>query len=218
MWPHVLRHTLPAMALAAVIACPAAAAQGDDPDWPCIQRKVPELSLAQIWNGPELPPATARAPKDAPGDAKADARISTLAFDVSQRRMPLTDAQKEIRDFAASLPEEQKEQRMMALVQALFEHMNHERSDVIAGIARYAHRQADMAASLRQEASAVDAMRTKVDTDPNELTLRNDRLVLRTRIFHERVQSLTFVCEVPTLIEQRLYALAKTAAEALESR
>ena len=29
--------------------------QGADPDWPCIQRKVPELSLAQIWNGPELP-------------------------------------------------------------------------------------------------------------------------------------------------------------------
>src|SRR3546814_14837503 len=108
MWPHVLRYTLPAMALAALIACPAAAAQGDDPDWPCIQRKVPELSLAQIWNGPQLPPATA----DAPKDATADASISNLAFDVSQRRMPLTDAQTEIKDFAASLPERSEESRV----------------------------------------------------------------------------------------------------------
>jgi hypothetical protein len=42
--------------------------------------------------------------------------------------------------------------------------------------------------------------------------------VLRTRIFQERAQSLTFVCEVPTLIEQRLYALARTIAEALNAK
>ena len=29
------------------------------------------------------------------------------------------------------------------------------------------------------------------------------------------MQSLTYVCEVPTLIEQRLYALAKTVAEVM---
>ena len=33
----------------------ASAASNNDPDWPCVQRKVPELSLGQIWNGPELP-------------------------------------------------------------------------------------------------------------------------------------------------------------------
>jgi hypothetical protein len=30
------------------------------------------------------------------------------------------------------------------------------------------------------------------------------------------VQSLTYVCEVPTLIEQRLYALAKAVAEVMK--
>ena len=41
---------------------PAIAAMNTDPDWPCIQRKVPELSLGQIWDGPVLPsrPATGR--------------------------------------------------------------------------------------------------------------------------------------------------------------
>ena len=48
--------------------------------------------------------------------------------------------------------------------------------------------------------------------------MRTDRLTWETRIFEERVQSLTYVCEVPTLIEQRLYALAKTVAEVLPKK
>jgi hypothetical protein len=107
---------------------------------------------------------------------------------------------------------------MTMLVQGLFDHMNRERSQVIAGIARYAHRQRDMAAFLRQEASAVDALQAKPGADPNELQQRNDRLVFQTRVFQERAQSLSFVCEVPTLIERRLYALVKSIAEALEDR
>jgi hypothetical protein len=123
-----------------------------------------------------------------------------------------------IEDFANSFPEDQRKARLMALVRGLFDHMNSERSQVISGIARYAHRQRDMAARLRQEASEVDALRSKPDADPSQLALRNDRLLLQTRIFQERVQSLTFVCEVPTLIEQRLYALAKTISQTLGSQ
>ena len=33
-------------------APPALAASGTDPDWPCIQRKQPHLSLGQVWTGP----------------------------------------------------------------------------------------------------------------------------------------------------------------------
>ena len=184
----------------------ALAAQGDDPDWPCIQRKVPTLSLGQIWNGPELGPAVA-------GQENA-----MLVSELSARRVPLAEAQQMIKDFANSLPEDQRKAHLMALVRGLFDHMNSERSQVISGIARYAHRQRDMAARLRQEASEVDALRSKPDADPSQLALRNDRLLLQTRIFQERVQSLTFVCEVPTLIEQRLYALAKTISETLGSQ
>ena len=99
------------------------------------------------------------------------------------------------------------------LVQGLFDHMNAERSEVISGIARYARRQLELAARLRKEASEVDALRNKPNADVNQITAQTDRLAWETRIFEERVQSLTYVCEVPTLIEQRLYALAKTIAE-----
>lgn len=187
----------------------APAAMNTDPDWPCIQRKVPELSLGQIWNGPELP-QSAR-------DWSNDKEMVALVKELAARRVPLADAQKQIRDFAAGLPADQKNARMTMLVQGLFDYMNHERSQVISGIARYARNQLELAARLRKEASEVDALRSKPDADPNEIAVRTDRLIWETRVFDERVQSLTFVCEVPTLIEQRLYALAKVVADAIGS-
>nr|CAD6595706.1 heat-inducible transcriptional repressor HrcA [Rhizobium sp. Khangiran2] len=189
---------------------PALAAQGDDPEWPCIQRKVPELSLAQIWTGPELPQSAS--------EWAEDPEVSDLVAEVAARRVPLAEAEQTIRDFAASLSPDEREVRLTKLVKGLFDHMNRERSQVISGIGRYAHKQRDLADALRKEASAVDALRAKTDADPNEVAVRNDRIVFQTRIFQERVQSLTFVCEVPTLIEQRLYALTKTISQTLENR
>lgn len=185
----------------ALVASPAFAAQGDDPSWPCIQRKVPQLSLAQIWNGPELP-------SDAADWAK-DSAVSKLVEELSARRLPLPQAQAEIDTYRNSLPPEQRPLHAAMLVQGLFEKMNDERAHVIAGIARYAQRQREMAANLRRESSAVGALRASPDADPHEIALRSEQLAFQIRIFQERVQSLTFVCEVPTLIEQRLYALVK---------
>jgi hypothetical protein len=197
-----------AMLLATAVA--GLAASNQDPDWPCIQRKVPELSLGQIWNGPELP-ASAK-------DWSKDEDIPTLVEELAARRVPVADAQKEIRDFAAGLPADQEKGRMAMLVQGLFDHMNAERSQVISGIARYARKQLELAARLRREASGVDALRTQPDADAGEIAVRTDRLTWETRIFEERVQSLTYVCEVPTLIEQRLYALAKTISDIMAGK
>ena len=36
-----------------------------------------------------------------------------------------------------------------------------------------------------------------------------EKLLWDTRIFDEREQSLTYVCESPVLLEQRLFALAR---------
>ncbi|TIM15211.1 MAG: hypothetical protein E5Y67_08765 [Mesorhizobium sp.] len=183
-----------------------ARAANTDPDWPCIQRKVPQLSLGQIWNGPELPPAA------------KDPAVSTLVEEVAARRMPIAEAQKKIKDFAASLPAEQLAPKMAMLVQGMFDHMDAERSQVISGISRYAHKQLEMAAALRKAASDVDALRAKPDADPDDIERRTEQLKFATRIFNERVQSLTYVCEVPTIIEQRLYQLSKAVSETLAAK
>jgi hypothetical protein len=196
------------LVLVAMLVCVGdARAANADPDWPCMQRKVPQLSLGQIWNGPELPAAAKDWSKD-PG-------VSALVEAVAARRMPIAEAQKEIKDFAASLPAGQVAPRMAMLVQGMFDHMDAERSHVISGISRYAHKQLEMAAQLRKDSSDVDALRAKADADPDEIDRRTDQLNFATRIFNERVQSLSYVCDVPTIIEQRLYQLSKTVSETL---
>ncbi|RWO00280.1 hypothetical protein [Mesorhizobium sp.] len=187
-----------------------ARAANTDPDWPCIQRKVPQLSLGQIWNGPELTPAAKKFSKDP--------AVSGLVEEVAARRMPIAEAQKKIKDFAASLPAEQLAPKMAMLVQGMFDHMDAERSQVISGISRYAHKQLEMAAALRKAASDVDALRAKPDADPDDIERRTEQLKFAMRIFNERVQSLTYVCEVPTIIEQRLYQLSKAVSETLAAK
>jgi hypothetical protein len=181
-----------------------------DPDWPCIQRRVPELSLGQIWTGQELPAETR--------EWSADASVSDLVREVAARRVPLPEAQDRLREFATGLPAADAELRLLTTVRALFDYMNAERSQIISGIARYARKQRDLAESLRQAGSELDTLRARPDADPNDIERRTERLTLQTRIFDERVQSLTYVCEVPTLIEQRLYALVKTVGEIIDKK
>jgi hypothetical protein len=206
----MLRPVFSAIAAAMLLATSgnAPAAQNKDPDWPCIQRKVPELSFGQIWNGPELPAAAK--------DWSKNQRILELVEELAARRLPIEDARKQIQEFAAGLPAGRAKDQLAMLVQGLFEHMDHERSQVISGIGRYARNQLALAARLRKEASEVDALRAKPGADVNEIAARTDRLTWETRVFEERVQSLTYVCEVPTLIEQRLYSLAKTVNEVMK--
>ncbi|RWM28104.1 hypothetical protein [Mesorhizobium sp.] len=198
--------------VAAVMLLPSASAMAanTDPDWPCMQRKVPQLSLRQVWNGPELPPAAK--------DWSEDPSVSALVEEVAARRLPIADAQKKIRAFAAALPAEQLAPKMAMLVQGMFDHMDAERSHVISGISRYAHRQLEMAAELRKSASGLDVLRAKPDADQDEVERQTDQLNFATRIFNERAQSLTYVCDVPTIIEQRLYQLSKTVSETLAAK
>ncbi|TIS56638.1 MAG: hypothetical protein E5W91_17250 [Mesorhizobium sp.] len=196
--------------IATLVPIANANAKNTDPDWPCMQRKVPQLSLGQVWNGPNLPPAAK--------DWSKDSAVSALVDEVAARRLPIAEAQKKIKDFAASLPAGQLVPKTAMLVQGMFDHMDAERSHVISGISRYAHKQLKMAAELRKQASDVDALRAKPDADPDEIERRTELLNFATRIFNERAQSLTYVCDVPTIIEQRLYQLSKTVSETLAAK
>lgn len=186
---------------------PAFAAANNDPSWPCIQRKVPALSIGQVWDGPDIPEAAAK--------WNTDSQIQELVSELAARRLPLEDAQKRITELADSLPQVQVNSKMFLLFQGLFDTLNGERVQVMAGISRYAAKQRDMAVDLRREASKVDALRAKPGTDPEELDRLDQRLTWETRIYDERVHSLTYVCEVPIIIEQRLYGLSKTITRAL---
>lgn len=192
-----------------IAASPTAAfaAANTDPDWPCMQRKVPQISVAQVWTGPAVPESAA--------DWDKDPRITELVTEMAARRNSIEDAQKMLASYVASLPKDQVNDKLMQVFQGLFDRLNSERGQVISGISRYATKQRDMAADLRKEAQELDALRAKTDADQAELTKLNDRVTWETRIFEERAQSLSYICEVPTIIEQRLYKLANIISQSM---
>jgi len=178
------------------------AAAGEDPDWPCIQRKVSEISAAQVWSGPPL---------DATADAwRDDSALAELAAAIASRRTEMADAKGKIAEFAAAAGAD-RNRRLTLLFAGVLATINAERSSIMAGIGRYAHRQHDLAEKIAGEAAELDRLPAEGGTE-DEIARReelSDAQTWDTRIFRERERSLRYVCELPTLLEQRAFALGK---------
>jgi hypothetical protein len=202
----ILRFAIVAFCVMAA-AIPTLAAE---PDWPCMQRKVPELGLKQVWNGPDLAP-------EARGWT-SDPQISALVQELGSRRLPVEEANVRLKAFAAGLPQTSLRPKLDMIVQGLFERLNGERSQVMAGLARYARRQLDMAARLRKASSELGEQRNNSAVDVFELDRKTQALAFETRMFQERAQSLRYACEVPAQFEQRLYALLQTIAGVMKEK
>ncbi len=192
-----MRYAILALTL---LAAPAAAATFDDPEWPCIQRKVPHLSLGQVWGGP---------PPDESVEARArDPEIQRLAAALELRRTPMEEAEQLITDFA----EEADETDLAALYLATFERIDRARSKIISGIARYATKQRaldDQIDARRTEMAELSAAMERGEPNHDRMDEVEQQLDWDTRIFQDRQQSLTYVCETPVLLEQRAFALGR---------
>ena len=116
------------LALAASGTARAAASQ----DWPCVQRKVPELSLASVWAGPPLDEAASK--------WRSQSDIVGLVARLAARRTSEAEARAAIAELGASSGDARRA-KLQALLVGLFETINGERSDIIAGIERYGRKQ-----------------------------------------------------------------------------
>lgn len=173
-----------------------------DPDWPCIQRRVPQISLGQVWTGP-LP--------DEASEARAkDPKIQELAARLAQRRTSLPEAEAQIAAFAAASPED-----VAPLYFAVFERINLARGRVMSGIARYAHKQAALDKSIDEQRARFAALNAAEPQDFDAIDAAERELDWSTRIFQDRQQSLVYVCETPVILEQRAFALGRAAAARL---
>lgn len=190
-------------ALGFVAPSVASAADPQGSEWPCIQRKVPSVSIGMVWAGPEV----------AADDLswKDDPEISDLVFRLAARRVALEDAYAEIDSFAEGLGSE-KNRPLTLLFVGLLQTINRERQEIMAGIERYARKQDVLSQEIKAnlaELSELRAERTADRTPPKRLQALEEQLTWETRIFDERRQSLTYVCESPVLLEQRLFALSR---------
>ncbi len=190
--------------LALLAAGPAFAATGSDPDWPCIQRKQPHLSLGQLWSGP-VPDDQAMALAKTPEIAKLAARLE-------QRRLPLEEATALVDDFAAQADDNQ----LTALMQAIFARIDRDRSALIAGISRYGRAQVALADQIKSRRSRFEELQAAPSPDYDAIDTEEEALDWDMRIFDDRQKSLTYVCETPVILEQRAFALGRAIGAHLD--
>jgi hypothetical protein len=177
------------------------------PDWPCAQAKVPEISLAAVWAGPPL--------DDAQNKWKDDAKVNALVPKLAARRTPLDEAEKAITEFLAGSAAE-KATRGKLLFAGLFDTLNAQRSSVMNGLERVTRKQREEADRIRTDTLALQALQDASPPDQPKIDELGNQLVWETRIFEDRRRVIKFVCEVPTAIDQRLFALGRAIQQEME--
>ena len=132
--PLVTPWRLATLLAAALLAAgsPDAAATGEDPDWPCVQRLVPEIAPAVVWAGP---------PIESVDGAAANPLVEELATELAARRVSIEEATAQVEQFAGTLADEQKNEQLTGLFARTLEIINNDRSSIIQGIKKYARGQ-----------------------------------------------------------------------------
>jgi hypothetical protein len=180
----------------------ALAAEAANPDWPCIQRKVAMLTSAQMWNGPAVDDLTAW---------RDNEEMGKLIAVLVSRRVPLEQAAASITQFAAAQPQDKRDEALKLLFAGLLSTVNIDRTTVMNGIERFQRRQKARAAEIERQGAVLRQLKERAASDGKaraELTAAEDKYNWEVRIFTERQQSLPLACEVPVVIEQRLFELA----------
>ena len=193
-----------------VLLTPPAVAQfkgKTDPDWPCQQIKTPTFSLASIWAGPQLDL-----------DSRSwnnESDVADLKAQMAQRRVPIADVETAITDFKAKAGPDANAKLLRAFA-AAFTDLSQQRSQIVTGLDRIGRKQKALADRIRAENEAVQR-----SSDPNHDGQtppgadNQERLLWDLRVFDDRRQTVTYVCETPTLIEQRIGEIARAVQKAL---
>jgi hypothetical protein len=194
-------------AIAAALPSAAGAADPRDPDWPCAQPKVPQMSVASMWDGPSI--------ADVGNSWQDDPKVQDLVARLSARRTPLDAAEKAIADFITGTAAE-KQDKAKKLFAGVFDTLSQQRSEVLSGIDRVARKEKDLADKIRSDVTALRELQDKPEQDQPKIGALAAQVEWSTRIFDDRRKSIRYVCEVPTIIEQRVFALGRAIRQAMD--
>ena len=206
---HPAARAVLAIAIVALFA-PRAVAQfkgKTDPDWPCQQIKTPTFSLASVWAGPQLD-LNAQ-------DWRNESDVADLKAQMAQRRVPIADVEAAITGLKAKAGPDANAKLLRAFA-AAFTDLSQQRSEIIDGLDRMGRRQKTLADRIRAENEAVQKSSDQnhdAQTPPG--ADNQERLLWDLRVFNDRRQTVTYVCEAPTLIEQRIGEIARAVQKAV---
>ncbi|MEM1302535.1 MAG: hypothetical protein AAGH17_08135 [Pseudomonadota bacterium] len=191
--------------LMACLVSPAAAADFSDPTWPCVQRKIENLSMGLMWPHPVEDASDAISPTLA-------VQIGDLADTLALRRVELEDIKPLVEQFSDA---HQKDVAILGQVfSRVFDTLSTRRARVIKGIGTFSLGQIELAEKIdasRQEMSDLLAQDTP---DFDRIDGIEEQLDWDQLIHSDRQQSIQYLCETPQLIERRLFSISQMLQQA----
>jgi hypothetical protein len=85
----------------------------------------------------------------------------------------------------------------------------------MTGIDRVARNEKELADKIRTDVTALRELQDRPDPDQSKISVLATQVEWSTRIFDDRRKSIRYVCEVPTIIEQRVFALGRAIRQTL---
>jgi hypothetical protein len=180
-----------------------AAVDPKNPDWPCVQKKVENLSPTAIWDGPAI---------DEHKDWFRAEKIPALVTKLASRRVAMDKATKAVDDFAASVPEAERDAQLTKLFAGLFDTVNNQRRAIIGGIEKYQRSQKSRAQELEQQGVNLANLKGDIVVDDTAAVPESEeeqKLYWAGRIFQERQANIPIACELPAILEERLFELTR---------
>ncbi len=171
------------------------------PDWPCVQRMVPEIGWGTIWGGPPI--------DQLEQPWWEDEEVGRIVRFATSRETSQEEAVERVRTFAESLEPDEREERLTLLFSGLHERINRERSRTIESIRRFSQSQVSR---LEDVSELVDELETLRDSDAvraETLERLEKQLHWEQRTFQMRQQSLPALCEQPYLLEEKLSRMVR---------
>ena len=172
---------MPAIVAAVFLSPPsdvhAARGQGD---WPCVQREVPQISAGMVWTGGAIDPDDT--------SWTSEPRVAPKVSDVTSRRKTPEEAIAIIDEFAAGLKED-RPRLLTALFAGTYQRINAERTQIMAGIKRYARKQAALAELIKDRSAQHGELSRKpspTNEDRRKLAELQEQITWDTRIYEER--------------------------------
>ena len=178
-----------------------------DPDWPCPQVKTPTFPLASVWAGPSID-LNSQSWRD-------ESDVADLVAKMAQRRVPVADVETAIAQFKVKAGAD-ADRKLLQAFAAAFDELSQQRSQILAGLDRYGHKQREMADRIRAEADEVRKSGDQIPIGQASTGVGiQERLQWDLRVLDDRRKLIAYVCETPSLIEQRIGAIARAVQNAL---
>ncbi|EWG99704.1 hypothetical protein [Halomonas sp. BC04] len=195
------------LAVGGVAQVEAQRAAAGPPDWPCVQRLIPEMSWGTIWAGPPL--------DELERQWWDDEEVGRVARFATARATPEGEGLERVRDFVASVDDDEAEERLTLLFSGLFELTNRERRRTIDSIRRASRAQVARLDVISNMVDELEKKRSEEGAEEAEIERLADDLFWEQRTFQMRQQALPAMCEQPYLLEEKLSRMTRVIMERL---